>query len=217
MTLLSWHNLIFLIPLGVGCLLGIGAALGLAGDGAAAGEHEAAGDQASDRPGDGDAGWSLAIGRVPLTVSLMLLSLSFGGIGLSIIYLLGGLIHERAAVTLAAAGVAALASLWISGGAVRLFARKLPLLESQTVARGDLRGATGRAILAVGPVTGLAQVHDRRGNLHQVACRTLSGEALPAGTEVLLIEYDERDGVFRVASNPLAEAPPRGRPQSDPT
>jgi hypothetical protein len=49
-----------------------------------------------------------------------------------------------------------------------------------------------------------SQVRDRRGNLHQVACRTLAGEApLPPGAEVLLVDHDERTHVYRVSSNPL--------------
>src|SRR5262249_44714908 len=104
----------------------------------------------------------------------------------------------RAAI---AAGLAAAGSWWVSGRIARVFARRL--VETETVTRRDLLGATGRAVLAIGPSAGVAQVHDRRGNLHQVHVRTLAGEgALPPGAEILLVDYDEEARVYRAVANP---------------
>jgi hypothetical protein len=50
----------------------------------------------------------------------------------------------------------------------------------------------------------VVQVRDRRGNLHQLSCRTLHGEpTLPLGSDVLLVEYDGHRGVYRATANPL--------------
>jgi Protein of unknown function (DUF1449) len=194
MALFGWQSLVFLIPLGVGCLVALGAALGLAegGAGPAGGEHV---------EDDGHDDGAFAAGRVPLMVRLMLFTLTFGGLGLSLGYLLGGLAGWR---ILGIGAVAAIGA-WVSSVAVgRLFARRLPLLESETIKRAELLGASGRAVLAIGPGAGLVQVHDRRGNLHQVAARTLAGEAaLPAGAAVLLVDYDEREKIVRVTKSPI--------------
>jgi hypothetical protein len=111
--------------------------------------------------------------------------------------------------TAVAALVALAATAWISTRLARLFTQRLPLLETETVGRRELLGSTGRAVLPVGPAGGLVQVHDRRGNLHQLPCRTLEGEpALAAGAEILLVDYDEPRAIYRATANPL---PPRPR------
>jgi hypothetical protein len=198
---LNWQSLVFLIPLGVGFILAIGAALGHGGGVEPAGDAAGDQDDGDDHPGHGDGVDGLAVGRMPLLLRAMVFSLVFGGLGLCLGYLLGdagGGGRGQLAATIAAAGAGAW---WSTRRIARLFARRLPLLETEAVARWELVGATGRAVLAIGPASGLAQVRDRRGNLHQVACRTLAGEpALAAGAEVLLVEHDERGNLYRVAA-----------------
>jgi hypothetical protein len=205
-TLLAWHTLVFYIPVAFGALLALGAAFGLAGGGAGAEgpDGDAGADADGDGDGDGEAGADplslLALGKLPLALRLMLLSFSFGGVGL----VLGPLIRAVAppalggvlAVVMAAAG-----ALVISGTTARLLARRLPLFETETVRRADLVGSEGKLVLPASPAGGLAQVRDRRGNLHQVRCRLEPGAAaLPAGSAVLLVDHDQETNVF------LAEA-----------
>jgi hypothetical protein len=203
MSLLSWQTLVFLIPLGVGCLLALGAAFGLgAGD-----DGEAGGDGGGHHGGHDGAHhpdtW-LGLGHLPLTIRLMLLSLTFGGIGLCLSYLLAGGVGRSTLGGLGTVAVALVGAWWVSGRLARLVARRLPLLETETVRRQDLLGSTGRAVLAIGPTGGLAQVHDRRGNLHQVRCHTLPDEApLPAGADVLLVDYDEEARLYRATASPV--------------
>lgn len=177
MANLSWQCLVFLIPIGLGTLLAIGAALGLEG-------------------GAEDDG-----GVAPLSFRLMVWALSFGGIGLCVGYL-GG---REGAVGMAVTTLAsALVAWWISRRVGWLFATRLPLLETESAGRRDLVGTGGRAVLAIGPGSGLAQVHDARGKLHQVVCRTLSGEApIAPGAAVLLVDYDEARAVYRASAHPL--------------
>jgi uncharacterized membrane protein YsdA (DUF1294 family) len=203
MFLLSWHSLVFLIPIGIGTALAIGAAFALgagdadqpAGD-AHLGDHDGA-DQSDAVP---------EVGRIPLTARLMLWSLTFGGGGLSLTYLLGGLARQHPVLaTVIAAKVAVALVVLVDRQVARLVLRRVPLLETQTINRRDLLGSTGRAVLALGPCAGLVQVHDRRGNLHQVVAHTFDGEpALAAGADVLLVDYDPQKGVFRATVNPIA-------------
>jgi membrane protein implicated in regulation of membrane protease activity len=209
-TLLAWHTLVFYIPVAFGALLALGAAFGLAGGGAGAegpdGDVGADGDSdgAGEAGADGDAGADplslLALGKLPLALRLMLLAFSFGGVGL----VLGPLIRAVAPPALGGAlsvAVAAIGALVISGTTARLLARRLPLFETETVRRADLVGCEGKLVLPASPAGGLAQVRDRRGNLHQVRCRLEPGApSLPAGSAVLLVDHDQEANVF------LAEA-----------
>ena len=208
MFLLSWHSLVFLIPIGIGTALAIGAAFALGADGADQPAGAAPGDAHVDHTGSGaeqDDG-VLEVGRIPLTIRLMLWSLTFGGSGLCLTYLLSGLarLHPLLA-TLLAAAVGSTLAVMLNRQVARLVLRRAPLLETQTINRRELLGSTGRAVLALGPGGGLVQVHDGRGNLHQVPARTFDGEpALAAGADVLLVDYDPQKGVFRATGNPIA-------------
>jgi hypothetical protein len=213
MTLLSWQSLIFLIPIGVGTILAIGAAFAVDSDGVGGAGH--AGPEHGLGAGfdhDHDHGPAALPdgGRVPITIRLMLATLTFGGVGLAVSYLFGGEAPTPSTLATVGAGVGGLVgSLFVSRLVARLFAQRWPLLETETIGRRDLLGSTGRAVLPLGPAGGVVQVHDRRGNLHQLPCRTLVGEpALPVGAPVLLVDYDEGRGVYRATTNPLTT---RGR------
>jgi hypothetical protein len=201
MLLLSWQSLVFLIPIGMGTALAIGAAFALGEDGV---DQPAEGD---DTQGEGGGqGHAPDIGRIPLTVRLMFWSLSFVGTGLCATYLMSGLdIVPPRLGTIIAAKLGLLLAFLVDRKLARLCARRLPLLETQTINRRDLLGSTGHAVLPIGPEGGLVQVHDRRGNLHQVPARTFPGEpALAAGAEVLLVDHDPQKGVFHATGSPLA-------------
>jgi hypothetical protein len=223
-TLLGWQNLVFYVPVAFGALLALGAAFGLAGDGAHgegaaadAGGGGTSGDGGGD-PGGGDASGDdglslLALGQLPLAVRLMLLAFTFGGLGLVVGPVLRALIPGAPALAgLLSVAVAAPGALLLSAAVARLAARRMPMLETETVRRADLVGAVGRLVLPASANGGLLQVHDRRGNLHQVACRLPAGEPeLPSGAGVLLIDYDETAGAFVVAPSPLAMDSPASR------
>ena len=200
MSLLGWQQLLFLIPTAVGVLLAAGAAMGLSDGGSADGDHDGDpvdGSAGGDTPADGvrDGGTDLPAGRVPLLMRAMLLSLTFGGAGLVTSYLLATVpALSPTARALNALAIALVVAWWASGRLGRLFTRQLPLRESQAIRRQDLVGSVGKAVLPIGPGSGLAQVSDRHGNLHQVSCRLLADEpVVPIGTELLLVEYDERN------------------------
>jgi hypothetical protein len=128
----------------------------------------------------------------------MLLAFSFGGVGLVVGPLIRAITPGPPAVGGALSVVAAaIGAGVISGATARLIARRLPLFESETIRRAELVGCSGRLVLAASVKSGVVQVRDRRGNLHQVGCCLPPGEPpLPAGSEVLLVEYDETTNVF---------------------
>jgi membrane protein implicated in regulation of membrane protease activity len=210
-TLLGWQSLVFYVPVAFGALLALGAAFGLAGDGAH-GEGAADGGDGDDGGDGGEAGTDgddglslLALGKLPLTIRLMLLAFTFGGLGLVV----GPVVRAILPGSPTVAGVLAIvfaapASLLLSGIVARFAARRMPMLETETVRRADLVGAVGRLVLPASEQGGVLQVHDRRGNLHQVPCRLAADEpGLPSGAAVLLVDYDEAARTFVVAASPL--------------
>src|SRR5215207_7271199 len=132
MSLFSWQTLLFVIPIAVGSLLALGAAFGMAGSGGdAGGGHDLDGDAPDDTVQH--AGDSLALGRVPLTLRLLLFSLSFGGLGLMASYLLASANEISIGRTGLAAALALVGSWFVSGRLARRLVRRLPLVESETV------------------------------------------------------------------------------------
>lgn len=190
MDLLDGMNALFYVPLGFGVLLALGAALGLFEGGA----------DAADGDGPSDV-LEVGSGRLPLGMRLMVGTLGFGGAGLALSALLEARLGALGAALMAAAAAAAIA--W---GAMRALARVLqrrfPLLETEATQRRELVGRVGRVVLPATATTGVLQVHDARGNLHQVPCRTTGGERLPAGTRVVLVDLEDDGRSFTISRAP---------------
>lgn len=217
----AWQNVIFYIPIAVGIILVFGSAFG-GHDGDADGDHDADADNDGDIRGAGhiddpsahhaDSAENgplhkalslLGIGRVPLTVVLMMSSLLFGGIGIVMNTLLSAVIGVPWIYGPISIVVAFLGMVTLTGKAAKLLNRFVPTTETYRVSKHDLAGQTGVLLLPANSSDGLAQVKDHEGSIHNVRCRTLRGE-LPKGGEVLVIEYDEDARVYVVDTNPVS-------------
>jgi hypothetical protein len=229
-ALFAWQSVIFYIPLAIGILLVIGWSLGALhhhdvgagfdGDhdvGHDAGHgHDADGardggggsDIVRDHDGDGLVAKALAVlgvGRVPLTVVMMIVSLYFGGIGLmanTVLSRLGlpPLIYGPISIAIALVG-----TIMLAGSTARLLGRLLPTTETYLVSRHGFAGCTGKLLLPADTTSGYAQVKDREGNVHNIKCRT-TGAALAKGSEILVVEYDEETKTYVVDANPVSGA-----------
>ena len=228
---LAWHDLMFALPLAIGIAMAAGVALGglhgQQGDtdtGHGDAGHADAGhdlhhdahsvdlnlpNQPARRP-LGRALWILlGLGRVPLSLVMMVGPLLFGATGWILNAILATVIAApHVYVWLSLAG-ATIVSLLATGVLAHLIGRWLPLNESFSTRNEDLVGCVGHLVHAASPITGLAHVHDRRGNLQQVQCRTEDG-ALAKGAEVLLVSFDDRTQRFIVSQDPLLSMLPAG-------
>jgi hypothetical protein len=146
------------------------------------------------------------VGRVPLSVLLMMLFFAWGFLGVSANALL--LQAPRFAdapwqvsVPVALAGCALL------GRAAAVFlARWLPTTETYARDRAALVGRAGQAILRIDQRFGMAAVRDARGNGHQVACRVADGAApIEKGMPLRVAAYDAAAGLYFVT--PLDSIP----------
>ena len=130
----------------------------------------------------------LGVGRVPLSVILMVLLLAFGTIGF-----VGNQILRE---TLGASGVfvslpiATLVALAVTAGVSRGLAAVIPV-DTKVVHRRDLVGRRAQVIFRVDEEGGTIVLRDESGDRHQFAARVRPGVApVPPGEEVVLVRYD---------------------------
>lgn len=207
--LLTWWNLLFLLPLVAGLLLILLQMSGVAS------EHEA--DHDSDGEGGGHMGESdddsllaraaslLGVGRVPTSIVVTTFLLLWGFCGWATLQIvapaLGGPLAVAPATAVALAGSLAGTRLF-----TRLVSKALPPSESYATGRRELIGHEGEALFAINETFGRARVRDDYGNLQEVSCRIESGAtAVNPGDRVWLRRYDEAQDAYVVTNeDPLS-------------
>lgn len=213
-SLTEWWNFIFALPLGVGLLLGAGFALGGLID---VGGDDADSDGADDADGDSDdheAFWShllhwFGIGMgVPLTLLIPVLLMAWG---------LAGLIANRSlepwlrlpSLYFPISLVMALGAAMLTGRFATFLVRKMGIFdETPAPTRHDLIGCSGYAVFPINEREGVANVKSRTGDIHRITCKTPHGHPLiPAGTELIVVEYNNESGDFLVEAHPFAMQP----------
>ena len=155
----------------------------------------------------------LGVGKVPLSVLLTVLLLSWGMIGFIVNAILQS--HAKTGPQAAAFSLPAalLGSLLAARGVGTLVSRCVPLNETSARRRHELLGTVGQAMFPIGRQFGLAAVRDVEGNLFQVPCRVgPDAEDIAKGTTVRLVGYNARQQIFQVVpATPIApQAPPGG-------
>lgn len=139
----------------------------------------------------------VGIGKVPASIVLMVLALSWGFIGFVTNQAMNR--DGSARVILYSLPLAALGSLLISSGLSRVFARVLPKSETYARRRHELLGSVGEALYNIDRKFGMASIRDERGNLFQIGCRSeKANEAIPKGSHVKLIGYNAKEQLFYV-------------------
>jgi len=165
-------------------------------------EHDAEAD-ASEL---GSALWAglsfLGVGRVPLSIVIMILLLTWGGIGLATNQLAREHVRQSWHVAMYSLPLAAIASLLITSGTSRAINRFMPLNLSTARRRHELLGSGGEVILPVDSKFGLVSVRDESGDLYQVPCRLERGDdqhrVIPKGARVKLVAYSAKESLFFV-------------------
>jgi membrane protein implicated in regulation of membrane protease activity len=150
----------------------------------------------------------LGVGRVPVSLVLMVLLMTWGTTG----FLVNQLAFDRlgrgwhvAALSIPAA---ALASLAFTRMLVRAMDRWVPLNETSARRRHDLLGSVGRALYPISGQFGLVTVRDDRGELYQVPCRVApDGDPIAKGAAVRLVSYSAKTKSFYVTPSAPDDAP----------
>lgn len=199
--LLRWQTLVFLAPLAFGVALVSGLAFGLGADADGDADTDVEADLDSDAKvhldahGNGLLGL-LGVGRVPLSMLLLTLSILFGAVGLAV----SALLQEKwpDAYGPISVAVALFVALVGTGRIASFVARVAPTTETYRVRRQDLVGRVGHAIVELTDGDGFAQVKDHEGNVQQVRVRT-DGPVIAKGTSILVVDYSREGGWYLVA------------------
>jgi membrane protein implicated in regulation of membrane protease activity len=159
--------------------------------------HAAGGARAG--VGLGDAMALLGVGRVPLSLVLMILLLAWGFIGFVANQFLRELMPREWMIPLVSLPLAAVGAVAATGLTTRTLARLMPVDESYARRREHLLGEVGEAVFPIDERFGMVAVRDDRGNLFQVACRVEPGRPpIAKGAKVLLVAHDANRNVFHV-------------------
>ena len=226
--IMLWWNLIFIVPFGLALLyLGVYAISGITfGDGDADFGADADVDADADVEGhahadvvlDGhgdphDTGahgphvplhvallsW-VGIGRVPFSLVLTVLFMTWGFFGFMASYYLEETWGDRRSVPAISIAVAAVGSLITTALLSRAIARWLPASATYALRRHDLLGAVGEAVYQIDHRAGVVSVRDRHGDLFQVPCRVHGDhEPIAKGRRVRLVAYNGKERAFYVS------------------
>jgi membrane protein implicated in regulation of membrane protease activity len=139
----------------------------------------------------------LGVGRVPVSIVLMVLLICWGVIGFLANVLAWPRLGANAyLISLPAAIVISIIATRLCVSAV---GRWLPTYETYAHRRHELLGCEGEVILPVDENSGMVSVRDEQGDLFQIHGRTRPGAgALPKGMRVCLTAYNGKSGLYYV-------------------
>jgi membrane protein implicated in regulation of membrane protease activity len=139
----------------------------------------------------------LGVGRVPVSIVLMVLLLTWGTAG----FITNAALQANgASAAIVSIPIAAVISIAITRIVVMLIVRYLPLYETNARRRHALLGFEGEAIFPIDHKFGMVSVRDDTGDLYQVPCRVDENtEPIAKGSKVQLVAYNSKLGLFYVS------------------
>ena len=143
----------------------------------------------------------LGVGRVPVSLLVMVLLMVWGAAGFIFNYLaiLWPGLPQNAAMAGISLPAAGLLSILATRGVSRLIVRFMPLDAAHVIRRHELLGLVGEAILPIDKQVGLAALRDSDGDLHQIPCRRHGdGPAIDKGAKVKLVAYNGKQKLYYV-------------------
>jgi hypothetical protein len=222
-SLFVWANLPYAIAFTVAvlfALLQMTGILGLLMGGDHEGDHDHDVDADADHDVDADADheglgdkilFDLGVGRVPFSLVWQTFAMAFGVAGLAANALYLG--RGGALSTGTLAWTIPLALLFAYGATrvtSRLLGRVIANPDQEATSRQGLVGATGVVISTrINDEFGEVRVKDRTGHFVHVICRTREGEPpIPAGREIVIVEYNPDNGRLIAAPLDDDDSPP---------
>ena len=132
----------------------------------------------------------LGVGRVPLSILLMVLLFAWGATGFVANQVARAHVRLDWQVALVSLPLAAVVALFATRVVVRAMDRWVPLHQTTSVRRHDLLGEAGVAIFPISERFGMVSVRDGHGGLHHMPCRMERGrEPVAKGARVILTGY----------------------------
>lgn len=151
---------------------------------------------------------AFGIGRgVPISVMLPFCMMLWGVLGLASNQALHPLLRFPAIYVWVSALLSLFGTSLIARGMSGVVARYLQMGQVPNMSRERLIGATGVAVFTVDDRSGVADVHDTVGTVHRISCHVPEGKPpLPAGTPLVVTDYEVETGRYLVEENPFADS-----------
>lgn len=151
---------------------------------------------------------AFGIGRgVPISVMLPFCMMLWGVLGLASNQALHPLLRFPAVYVWLSALLSLFGTSLIARGMSGVVARYLQMGQVPNVSRERLIGASGMAVFAIDEQSGIADVHDTVGTVHRITCHVPEGHPpIPAGTPVVVTDYEVETGRYLVEENPFADS-----------
>lgn len=151
---------------------------------------------------------AFGIGRgVPISVMLPFCMMLWGVLGLASNQALHPIMRFPAIYVWISALVSLVGTSLIARGVSGVVARYLQMGYTPSTSREWLIGATGIAVFVINGRGGVADVRDQAGTVHRITCCVREGNAaIPAGTPVVVTDYEEGTGRYFVEENPFADS-----------
>ncbi len=220
--------LVFYVSLFLGFLFLVGSAFGLLGDGGFDHDHDINHDHDIDHDVHGEHGGTeqergassgnplditahdtdrsdpfflrllgfFGIGKAPLSFVITTATLLFGATGVILNLMLEPLLKLPMLYGWISFIGAMFVALTLTGRIARLIGKYMPSTETYSVVKEEFLGVSGTLAVSTDTKYGLVQIQHGNG-LHQLPCFLPEGE-LPAGREVLIIEFDGERNAYRV-------------------
>jgi membrane protein implicated in regulation of membrane protease activity len=145
----------------------------------------------------------LGLGKVPLSLVLMVLCFLFGFIGFFANQALADVLPGEQ-VALASVPMAAVGAYLLTGSFSSVMAKLLPNEETSAVRRQQLLGLYGTAVFRVDDASGMVMLRDTTGTRIQVGARTKPGAPpIDRDREVILASYDREHSFYYVVPAPV--------------
>ena len=174
------------------------------------GSHAHAHDSSHSHDGHGDDSIMarvlliLGIGRVPITLLIGVFLLCWGSFGMLANRFFEPVMKFPAVYIWPSMGATFVASFIITRSMAAIVGRLMPGTETYAVSRFDLIGSLGKTIFPTAESTGTVDIKDIYGTLHRVQAKTAdSSESIPAGKEVIVVDFDDEDKRFVVKLSDL--------------
>ncbi len=151
---------------------------------------------------------AFGIGRgVPVSVMLPFCLMLWGVLGLVSNQALQPLLRFPAVYVWISMTLSLVGTSLIARSVSGVVARYLQMGQMPSISRERLIGATGTAVFAIDSQGGVADVRDTVGTVHRIPCRVRPGNPpIPAGSSVIVADYESDTGRYVVEENPFAES-----------
>ena len=144
----------------------------------------------------------LGFGTVPITLIIGIFLLCWGAFGLVTNRVLGGFMVFPALYIWPSIGITFVVSSLFTRMSAAVVGRIMPGTETFGVTRFEMIGSIGHAVYPISEDAGTVNISDTYGTVHRVQAKTEPGaESIPAGTEVIAVDFDEQDKRFVVRAS----------------